>query len=458
MEEYEKNRAEERRQTRRAWWLMAGLVGLALGVLAWVHLFYDGPAPDDQALLPHFSAPAGDNPLKVFFESASADLDEKWSKLSDEAKQGKAEAKAEILQFVEGMPDVYLAFDSLMASDLRSWRWPMGAQVCEALAKSDYSYAVSVGQAVKMKIHSLNLAGDHIGAAKLSLLLARYGLGLQGAQGSVMHSLVAFTLNRMGEEALKNALRMGNPSPEFIQECLRTLETMESPTREQFQFVCQADYLYFKNMMGYMKDNHVTPSSFRMAGAPPSFKERVLGLFLKQNQTLQQRVKLDLPVLEGLQRSWAAGLAEEKRAAEYYERTSHKRQKPRAYLNPNFEGDEFLAVVGGVRSSILERAIATVVLHRQTCLMLALRLFELEHGKLPQRLEELVPGYLREVPEDVFVGGPMRWNATSGVVYSVGKNETDDGGVLSAENSRKSADLGMRYWWGPAKEEVPEAP
>ena len=51
-------------------------------------------------------------------------------------------------------------------------------------------------------------------------------------------------------------------------------------------------------------------------------------------------------------------------------------------------------------------------------------------GGLPDSLAQLVPAYLRTVPIDPFSGGEIRYSksATRYVVYSVGKNEKDDGG------------------------------
>jgi len=52
-------------------------------------------------------------------------------------------------------------------------------------------------------------------------------------------------------------------------------------------------------------------------------------------------------------------------------------------------------------------------------------------GKLPGQLSDLVPSYLDKIPVDPFDGRPVRYKRTSNgyVVYSVGPDETDDGGI-----------------------------
>ncbi len=62
---------------------------------------------------------------------------------------------------------------------------------------------------------------------------------------------------------------------------------------------------------------------------------------------------------------------------------------------------------------------------------LAIRCYEADHGELPSELADLVPEFLAEVPEDPFSGKPLvyRPDPTGYLLYSVGHDETDDGGV-----------------------------
>jgi hypothetical protein len=85
-----------------------------------------------------------------------------------------------------------------------------------------------------------------------------------------------------------------------------------------------------------------------------------------------------------------------------------------------------------------------------TRLLLALKAYKLEKGKLPATLAELVPEYLDSVPLDDYDGKPMRYNAAKRVVYSVGKNLADDGGSgTRAEHvavKRKEAEAAGEKW------------
>ncbi|MCX6955922.1 MAG: hypothetical protein NTV51_27585 [Verrucomicrobia bacterium] len=69
--------------------------------------------------------------------------------------------------------------------------------------------------------------------------------------------------------------------------------------------------------------------------------------------------------------------------------------------------------------------------------LIALRLYEIEHGTLPEKLSDLVPQYLPKVPLDYFDRAPLRYSREFRAVWSVGKNNltitTPDPKVDSSE-------------------------
>ena len=61
---------------------------------------------------------------------------------------------------------------------------------------------------------------------------------------------------------------------------------------------------------------------------------------------------------------------------------------------------------------------------------LAVRAYQLQKGRLPRRLEALVPDYVPELPKDSFSGGALvyRLDGKGYLLYSVGPDRTDNGG------------------------------
>jgi hypothetical protein len=93
--------------------------------------------------------------------------------------------------------------------------------------------------------------------------------------------------------------------------------------------------------------------------------------------------------------------------------------------------DLFLSIVTPSMSraiEVLARAEA-----RDACgrLAVAATRFRIDHGALPNRLKELVPQYLEGIPLDPFDGKPLRLAVKEDrrIIYSVGPDGVDDGGV-----------------------------
>jgi hypothetical protein len=90
---------------------------------------------------------------------------------------------------------------------------------------------------------------------------------------------------------------------------------------------------------------------------------------------------------------------------------------------------------------------------------IAMRLFELDHGRLPTDVRELAPQYLPTVPVDPFspVGDPIRLVVDDQrvMLYSVGNDGVDDGGSYSLNKtggiSRESRDHVFFLSGGPAR-------
>ena len=78
---------------------------------------------------------------------------------------------------------------------------------------------------------------------------------------------------------------------------------------------------------------------------------------------------------------------------------------------------------------------------------LAAKRFQLQHNRWPRTREELVPEFLPAWPDDPFDGQPLRLIASENefAVYSLGENETDDGGDLHYEPYiSRPKDIGVR--------------
>jgi hypothetical protein len=96
---------------------------------------------------------------------------------------------------------------------------------------------------------------------------------------------------------------------------------------------------------------------------------------------------------------------------------------------------------------------------------IALERYRLAHGAFPESLDPLAPQFMSELPHDIINGQPLHYRHTADgqfVLYSVGWNETNDGGAVIMEPDSNPRDesksqVGMDYgdwvWRYPGKTE-----
>ncbi len=79
----------------------------------------------------------------------------------------------------------------------------------------------------------------------------------------------------------------------------------------------------------------------------------------------------------------------------------------------------------------------------------ALERYRLAHGEYPEKLDALVPQFIEKLPHDIIGGGPLIYRPTSNgkfLLYSIGWNETDDGGKESPSSPNGGDDFTKGDW------------
>jgi hypothetical protein len=73
----------------------------------------------------------------------------------------------------------------------------------------------------------------------------------------------------------------------------------------------------------------------------------------------------------------------------------------------------------------------------------------LAHGEFPESLDALAPQFSAQVPHDIFGGQPLHYRRTDDgqfVLYSIGPNEKDDGGITGHRNGGSAPDFESGDW------------
>ena len=103
-----------------------------------------------------------------------------------------------------------------------------------------------------------------------------------------------------------------------------------------------------------------------------------------------------------------------------------------------------IASVEGKHNLIIAR-------HRLLLVELALRCYRAEVGQPPSKLENLVPKYVAQLPEDPFTRKPFTYrpSGTNWLLYSIGPDKTDDGGKSVQRRSTESGGTGDLFFDSP---------
>lgn len=83
---------------------------------------------------------------------------------------------------------------------------------------------------------------------------------------------------------------------------------------------------------------------------------------------------------------------------------------------------------------------------------IALKRFQLKHGRYPTQLSELTPEFLKSVPFDLVDGQLLRYRPNSDgtfLLYSIGDDGIDDGGNPARENGKSRTWQDGRDWVWP---------
>lgn len=89
----------------------------------------------------------------------------------------------------------------------------------------------------------------------------------------------------------------------------------------------------------------------------------------------------------------------------------------------------------------------------QAVIACALERFRLAHGEYPEALDPLAPQFIAALPHDLIGGQPLKYRrAADGtfLLYSIGWNEKDDGGIAGlTKDGKEDPENGDWVWWLP---------
>ena len=275
--------------------------------------------------------------------------------------------------------------------------------------------------ATRVMVQKANLAaydGDMAEALDWHATILRMSRHVIG-EPAMVGTLVAIAMQSMSFRELKRLLRDHQVPPGAADELDAALADFDMQGALKHALIgeralgLQCFDVAYKNPVAFMQQSGGSGTGFEALGAIG----RVFGPMKKADmltylRSMRESISLaDRPARVG--RAKADALAQEIESLQFWQAPVTK------MLGPGVFGR------AGVKT---DQAVANIDMCR---LVLALRAYRREHGAYPASLRELQPALGWPIPDDPFSGKPYvyRTQDEGFILYSLGQNETDDGGM-----------------------------
>ena len=444
--------------------VLAAVVGLlgAAAIVTLVILSIDEPPPDVADLEVHRLDVADEENVYWYFTRMSnvLDMPEETGESSEEEGEeaepptGRAlvdairEGEAWDAAFVEDLwqrnqEAVRLLEQGLACSTIQAPQMRFDSEIPEVFAWIDVARLLDLHAMLLFK------QDEEAEAFEEAIRLVRFGHAIESSKGGLVLYLVGKMVKGTGIERLRAMLPGMALEPQLLVEyaaLLGKLEDSETALADTFRAEHESCVSMFEDFLAGRISSDGSGEQMEH-GMPPIELLRkagiTAGIYLKPNQTRRFFAETFRVAIENIPRPYVE-MQEIKRP------WSKKQGVVLNLLLGNIGGRILCGILLPAVSSVIEERVQAKTQLAATRALLAMKAFKVEKGRLPETLDELVPEYLEAVPLDDFDGKPLRYNPEKKVVYSVGEDLVDGGGMTKEE---------QKAWWlkeNPWLEEHPE--
>ena len=116
-------------------------------------------------------------------------------------------------------------------------------------------------------------------------------------------------------------------------------------------------------------------------------------------------------------------------------------------INTGGRGGTLTGIIWPIHTYLFNIDVRHLANLRTTQTALAVERYRLTEGRLPKSLDNLVPAYMDAIPDDPFDGSPLKYRVRQSgyVVYSVGEDQTDEGGTEQGTQGKDSRGKPLPY-------------
>lgn len=417
--------------------LLLVALGLAFTGLA---LWPDVPPPQDEAYLPKWREELSKNPLSHFESVIALQKPTKpdhrvWEQLSSgqwDTKTGE--------DIVSNHSELLASFDALAQATEESWQWRNPEEL------ANFVHFATNSRSLEIYIQNLAIVrGRNQLAQKKSSELEwsieaalRVGAAMNRAEGGFQEREVARGFILQGLMMLYSArdskvLGSSESDLRYLMTLLREIE----PAPTHLGFSLQVDYRTHGNFLNEFKAGELADFDDRFA------RLQWLKPFVKTNRSTRTYLEITKPLFLACREDWEAisiALVDVNKEIDLL-----YSGKVTEFVSTNALGRFLSNVFLRVEAMAVLKELETVATIRAWQVVLALDLYTQRHGVLPKDLKQLVPEFLPVIPIDPFSGEPLLWDPEKKVVYSIGSNGIDEGGLIIPTELGETRDVGIPW-------------
>jgi hypothetical protein len=427
--------------------LVYGIPLAAITVLAYLWLRDEPPPYDEDLKVQRIQIPEDKNALTFFLQAVekldmpqrSTALDRPVDKRPGETDDDVAQNERDLFnEIAEGKRWDGPFVEQVLkrnAEALALWEKGMAAphfQTFEFKTINDlipqvFSY-LDFANLVTVRSRAAAKRGDSEAALADGLKLVRFGRRIQGDKGCLSEYLVGLTIKEMGMEVIRQALLDSALPPARLRHYASELSKYPIDA-DGLGDAFRNEYVVQMEVIDGLTSHKYSPAFLSQIGGSPSWPSPGWAL-------LWEAIRVVSFKPQATRRTFAEN-------ARFGIQNVPKPFKDMAPEDPNIR--DFSLARGALSGNLLGRVCCRLLLSgawgalelkcrgnvelAATRILLAMKAYKLDKGALPKNLDELVPQYLDAVPIDDYDGKPMRYNAAKKVVYSVGRDLKDGGGM-----------------------------
>lgn len=286
--------------------------------------------------------------------------------------------------------------------------------------EDDYPYLESwrvLSRIEAIQAIALSRAQQGKSAIDTAMKIIKFGQRAENAGGGIYHYLVASSIKAAGLRLIRQIIAHTTLEDADLLALLRRLDDFR-PNKEGLTNALKVEYEkecnYLDNIAGPKKTNSApgkTLAPFGLLGLFNPIKTKMefaqSARFFRDNisKPYGEIPRSDVPVLQPNRPTW------------------------KLFIKGNAIGDILFEMQNSTATNISSRKSREDVEVTATQLLLAVKIYKIRHGKLPESLSELVPEYFPQVPVDDFSGKPFFYSRDKKLIYSVGPGLKDLGGA-----------------------------